>query len=60
MEDDEKNKPRLEIGWDGGVNDKNAKLLAMGGVDVLNAGGYLHGAMAPGTAYATLKAAIEG
>ncbi|HSX06886.1 MAG TPA: hypothetical protein VLG92_04140 [Candidatus Saccharimonadia bacterium] len=53
-------KPRLEIGWDGGVNDKNAKLLAMGGVDVLNAGGYLHGAMAPGTAYATLKAAIEG
>jgi len=53
-------KPRLEIGWDGGVNDKNAKLLAMGGVDVLNAGGFLHGAMAPGTAYATLKAAIEG
>jgi ribulose-phosphate 3-epimerase len=52
-------KPRLEIGWDGGVNDKNAKLLAMGGVDVLNAGGYLHGAMAPGTAYATLRAAIE-
>jgi len=53
-------KPRLEIGWDGGVNDKNVKLLAMGGVDVLNAGGYLHGAMAPGTAYATLKAAIGG
>lgn len=53
-------KPRLEIGWDGGVNDKNAKLLAMGGVDVLNAGGYLHGSVAPGTAYATLKAAIEG
>jgi len=53
-------KPRLEIGWDGGVNDKNAKLLAMGGVDVLNAGGYLHGAMAPQTAYATLRAAIEG
>jgi len=53
-------KPRLEIGWDGGVNDKNAKLLAMGGVDVLNAGGYLHGAMAPQTAYAKLRAAIEG
>jgi len=52
-------KPRLEIGWDGGVNDQNAKLLALGGVDVLNAGGYLHGAVAPSTAYATLKAAIE-
>ncbi len=51
--------PRVEIGWDGGVNDKNAKLLALGGVDVLNAGGYLHGAVAPSTAYATLRAAIE-
>lgn len=53
-------KPRLETGWDGGVNDQNARALAQGGIDVLNAGGYLHGAMAPGTAYATLKAAIEG
>ncbi len=52
-------KPRLEIGWDGGVNDKNVKVLALGGVDVLNAGGYLHGATAPETAYATLKAAVE-
>lgn len=52
-------KPQLELGWDGGVNDKNAKLLALGGIDVLNAGGYLHGAVAPETAYATLKAAIE-
>jgi ribulose-phosphate 3-epimerase len=53
-------KPRLELGWDGGVNDQNAKLLALGGIDVLNAGGYLHGAVKPETAYATLKAAIEG
>jgi ribulose-phosphate 3-epimerase len=53
-------KPRLELGWDGGVNDQNAKILALGGIDVLNAGGYLHGAVAPGTAYATLRAAIEG
>jgi hypothetical protein len=42
------------------VNDQNARLLALGGIDVLNAGGYLHGAMAPNTAYATLKAAVEG
>lgn len=53
-------KPRLELGWDGGVNDKNAKLLALGGIDVLNAGGYLHGAKDSASAYATLKAAIEG
>jgi len=53
-------KPRLELGWDGGVNDQNAKLLALGGIDVLNAGGYLHGATAPEVAYATLQKAIEG
>lgn len=52
-------KPRLEIGWDGGVSADNAKVLAAGGVDVLNAGGYLHGAKDSNAAYATLKAAIE-
>jgi len=26
-------KPRIEIGWDGGVNAENAKLLALGGID---------------------------
>lgn len=51
-------KPRLEIGWDGGVSDKNAAALALGGVDVLNAGGYLHGAMAPKTAYLKLLAEV--
>jgi len=51
-------KPQLEIGWDGGVNDQNARALALGGVDVLNAGGYLHGAMAPKTAYLKLLAEV--
>jgi ribulose-phosphate 3-epimerase len=51
-------KPQLELGWDGGVNADNAKLLAVGGIDVLNAGGYLHGAKDSVAAYATLKAAI--
>jgi pentose-5-phosphate-3-epimerase len=51
-------KPRLELGWDGGVNDKNAKALAIGGIDVLNAGGYLHGAKAPHIAYETLTTAL--
>jgi ribulose-phosphate 3-epimerase len=53
-------KPQLELGWDGGVNAQNAKLLVLGGIDVLNAGGFLHGAKDSASAYATLKAAIEG
>lgn len=36
-------KPSLEIGWDGGANDMNARKLTEGGVDVINCGGYLHG-----------------
>jgi ribulose-phosphate 3-epimerase len=52
-------KPQLELGWDGGVSDKNARLLALGGIDVLNAGGYLHGATDSKGAYATLKALVE-
>lgn len=48
-------KPTLEIGWDGGVNDQNARQLAEGGVDVLNTGGFVHHAENPGDAYAKLK-----
>jgi len=51
-------KPQLELGWDGGVNADNVAHLVQGGIDVLNAGGYLHGAVAPQTAYATLREAI--
>ena len=47
-------KPSLEIGWDGGVNNKNAALLAAGGVDVLNVGGYIQHAVEPYQAYETL------
>lgn len=50
-------KPQLEIGWDGGANDTNAKQLADGGIDVINCGGYLHGDD-PVAAYHTLLAAI--
>lgn len=53
-------KPQLEIGWDGGVNDKNARALGLGGIDVLNAGGYLHGAKNPAAAYAKLLAEVKG
>lgn len=52
-------KPSLEIGWDGGVNDKNAKQLAKGGVDVLNVGGFIQNAKNPEKAYKSLKQLIK-
>ena len=51
-------KPTLEIGWDGGVNDTNAKAIAEAGVDVLNVGGYIQNASDPQAAYATLVSAV--
>ena len=53
-------KPSLEIGWDGGVNQHNAHLLAAGGVDVLNVGGAIQKAEDPVAAYAKLKGLIGG
>ena len=50
-------KPTLELGWDGGVNDEVASELVVGGIDVLNAGGYLHGDD-PVAAYHKLLTAI--
>jgi ribulose-phosphate 3-epimerase len=52
-------KPSVEIGWDGGVSDKNARALALGDIDVLNAGGFLHGAKNPAVAYAKLLAEVK-
>lgn len=52
-------KPELEVGWDGGVNDQNIAELAMGGVDVLNAGGYVQNAENPHNAYAILERIAE-
>jgi ribulose-phosphate 3-epimerase len=54
-----KMKPTLEIGWDGGVNDKNAATLAAGGVDVLNTGGYIQHAAHPGDAYGSLQRIVS-
>jgi len=53
-------KPQLEIGWDGGVNDKNVRLLAEGGVDVLNVGGFIQKSRHPEAAYATLISKLNG
>ncbi len=52
-------KPELEVGWDGGINDYNAKGLTQGGVDVLNVGGYIQKSEYPEKAYATLMEAIK-
>ena len=52
-------KPTLEIGWDGGVNDQNAKQLAEGGVDVLNTGGFIQHAPDPQKAFEQLSAAVS-
>ncbi len=49
----------LEIGWDGGVDDQNAKQLAEGGVDVLSAGGFIQNAQDPEAAYSKLLHEVE-
>lgn len=48
-------KPALEIGWDGGINDSNAMLLADGGVEVLNVGGFIQRSPQPRAAYEKLE-----
>jgi ribulose-phosphate 3-epimerase len=52
-------KPELEIGWDGGVDDKVAKALADGGVDELNTGGFIAHAEDPKTAFEALQTLIS-
>lgn len=48
-------KPNLEIGWDGGVNAQNVSQLVFGGVDVLNAGGFIQNAQDPHQAFQILE-----
>lgn len=51
-------KPQLEIGWDGGINNQNAHVLAAGGVEVLNVGGFIQHAADPQAAYEQLAALV--
>ncbi len=50
-------KPQLEFGWDGGATDENARMLADGGIDVINCGSYLHGDD-PVAAWHTIQRAV--
>lgn len=49
---------RVEIGWDGGVNDTNIRQLADAGVEVMVSGGFLQKAPRARDAYDTLKKAL--
>jgi ribulose-phosphate 3-epimerase len=53
-------KPQLEIGWDGGINNQNAHVLAAGGIEVLNVGGFIQHAADPLGAYRTLTSLVAG
>lgn len=52
-------KENLEFGWDGGVNDINAKQLASGGVDVLNVGGFIQNSPYPQDNFNLLNSLIS-
>jgi ribulose-phosphate 3-epimerase len=49
----------IEIGWDGGINSSNIKLLSESGIDVMNVGGYIHKSISPALAYESLVSALE-
>jgi ribulose-phosphate 3-epimerase len=51
--------PDVELAWDGGVSDANAKVIADAGVDVLNVGGYLSKSQNPKRAYDTLVSLVS-
>jgi len=49
---------RVEIGWDGGVTDKNIAEITQAGVEVVVSGGFLHKAPSAKRAYDTLREAL--
>jgi ribulose-phosphate 3-epimerase len=50
-----RHKPKLEVGWDGGVRDQNIAQIINGGVDVLNVGGFIQNAPDPSRAFIALQ-----
>ncbi len=51
--------PDVEIGWDGGINDHNAKELVSAGVQVLNVGGFIQKSPDSKSAYDTLQSILK-
>ncbi len=51
--------PLVELGWDGGINDKNASKLVQAGINVLNTGGFIHKADDPQAAYGILDSVVN-
>jgi ribulose-phosphate 3-epimerase len=51
-------KPQLEIGWDGGINAENVRVLAEGGIEVLNVGGFIQRSQDPAGSYRSLVEAV--
>jgi len=51
--------PKLEFGWDGGINETNIYQLKQAGVTVFNVGSYIQSASVPKDAYDKLIAEIE-
>ncbi|MDB5170551.1 MAG: rpe [Candidatus Saccharibacteria bacterium] len=51
--------PDVEIGWDGGINDQNARQLIEAGVDVLNVGGFIQKSDDPLAAFNRLAEVIK-
>ena len=51
--------PDMEIGWDGGINNQNAKSLIDGGIEVLNTGGFIQKADDPAAAYKRMQLVIR-
>jgi ribulose-phosphate 3-epimerase len=51
--------PAIEIGWDGGANERNVRQLKDGGIDVINVGGAIQKADDPKAAYATLVSKLS-
>ena len=47
--------PDIEVGWDGGINDQNARQLIDDGIEVLNVGGFIQKAIDPQKAYEKLE-----
>lgn len=59
VEELRKHNPHAEIGWDGGITDRNAKQLTDAGVDVLNVGGFVQKAEDPHSRYESLVESLK-